>query len=100
MALHADIAAQKLFWADLSQKAIFSTSIDDRVSRHVKMIDSVYNPVATAVDWVYKTIFWTDAASKTMSAATLDGTKRKFLFNSDLGEPACITVDPLSGFVY
>ena len=64
------------------------------------MIDNVYNPAAIAVDWVYKTIYWTDAASKTISVATLDGTKRKFLFNSDLREPASIAVDPLSGFVF
>ncbi|XP_049629136.1 very low-density lipoprotein receptor isoform X1 [Suncus etruscus] len=100
VALDADIGAQKLFWADLSQKAIFSASIDDKVGRHVKMIDNVYNPAAIAVDWVYKTIYWTDAASKTISVATLDGTKRKRLFNSDLREPASIAVDPLSGFVY
>ncbi|VFV39251.1 very low-density lipoprotein [Lynx pardinus] len=100
VALDVDIAAQKLFWADLSQKAIFSASIDDKVGRHVKMIDNVYNPAAIAVDWVYKTIYWTDAASKTISVATLDGAKRKFLFNSDLREPASIAVDPLSGFVY
>nr|XP_019585633.1 PREDICTED: very low-density lipoprotein receptor isoform X4 [Rhinolophus sinicus] len=100
VALDADVAAQKLFWADLSQKAIFSASIDDKVGTHVKMIDNVYNPAAIAVDWVYKTLYWTDAASKTISVATLDGTKRKFLFNSDLREPASIAVDPLSGFVY
>lgn len=64
------------------------------------MIDNVYNPAAIAVDWVYKTIYWTDAASKTISVATLDGTKRKRLFNSDLREPASIAVDPLSGFVF
>ena len=64
------------------------------------MIDNVYNPAAIAVDWVYKTIYWTDAASKTISVATLDGTKRKFLFNSDLREPASIAVDTLSGFVF
>ncbi|XP_044513285.1 very low-density lipoprotein receptor [Gracilinanus agilis] len=102
IALDADIAAQKLFWADLSQKAIFSAPIDarDKVGRHVKMIDNVYNPAAIAVDWVYKNIYWTDVASKTISVATLDGTKRKILFNSDLREPASIAVDPLSGFVY
>lgn len=64
------------------------------------MIDNVYNPAAIAVDWVYKTIYWTDAASKTISVATLDGAKRKFLFNTDLREPASIAVDPLSGCVF
>lgn len=78
----------------------FSASLDDKVGRHVKMIDNVYNPAAIAVDWVYKTLYWTDAAAKTISVATLDGTKRKLLFNSDLREPASIAVDPLSGFVF
>ncbi|XP_054666628.1 very low-density lipoprotein receptor isoform X4 [Grus americana] len=102
VALDADIAEQKLYWADFSQKAIFSASIDtrDKVGRHIRILDNVHSPAGIAVDWVYKNIYWSDSAAKTISVASLDGTKRKVLFLSELREPAAIAVDPLSGFMY
>ncbi|CAM4565231.1 very low-density lipoprotein receptor isoform X1 [Caretta caretta] len=102
VALDADIAEHKLFWADFSQKAIFSASLDsrDKVGKHLKIISNVHSPAAIAVDWVYKNIYWTDSALKSISVASLDGAKRKILFNTDLREPASIAVDPLSGFMY
>nr|XP_025956291.1 very low-density lipoprotein receptor [Dromaius novaehollandiae] len=102
VALDADIAEQKLYWADFSQKAIFSASIDtrDKVGKHIRILDNIQSPAGIAVDWIYKNIYWTDSAAKTISVASLDGTKRKALFYSELREPASIAVDPLSGFMY
>uniref|UniRef100_A0A8B9C169 Very low density lipoprotein receptor n=1 Tax=Anser brachyrhynchus TaxID=132585 RepID=A0A8B9C169_9AVES len=102
VALDADIAEQKLYWADFSQKAIFSASIDtrDKVGKHIRILDNIHSPAGIAVDWVYKNIYWTDSSAKTISVASLDGTKRKVLFLSELREPASIAVDPLSGFMY
>uniref|UniRef100_A0A8C4U7F2 Very low density lipoprotein receptor n=1 Tax=Falco tinnunculus TaxID=100819 RepID=A0A8C4U7F2_FALTI len=102
VALDADIAEQKLYWADFSQKAIFSASVDtrDKVGTHVRILDGIHSPAGIAVDWVYKNIYWSDSAAKTISVASLDGTKRKVLFLSELREPASIAVDPLSGFMY
>ncbi|XP_062468471.1 very low-density lipoprotein receptor isoform X2 [Pezoporus occidentalis] len=102
VALDADIAEQKLYWADFGQKAIFSASMDtrDKVGTHVRILDNIHSPAGIAVDWVYKNIYWSDSASKTISVASLDGTKRKVLFLSELREPASIAVDPLSGFMY
>uniref|UniRef100_A0A8C0FGQ3 EGF-like domain-containing protein n=1 Tax=Bubo bubo TaxID=30461 RepID=A0A8C0FGQ3_BUBBB len=102
VALDADIAEQKLYWADFGQKAIFSASIDtrDKVGTHVRILDNIHSPAGIAVDWVYKNIYWSDSTAKTISVASLDGTKRKVLFRSELREPASIAVDPLSGFMY
>ncbi|KAM6304234.1 very low-density lipoprotein receptor isoform 2-T2 [Podargus strigoides] len=102
VALDADIAEQKLYWADFSQKAIFSASVDtrDKVGTHVRILDGIHSPAGIAVDWVYKNIYWSDSTAKTISVASLDGTKRKVLFSSELREPASIAVDPLSGFMY
>ncbi|KAJ7415126.1 Very low-density lipoprotein receptor [Pitangus sulphuratus] len=102
VALDADIAEQKLYWADFSQKAIFSASIDTRakVGTRIKILDNIHSPAGIAVDWVYKNIYWSDSAAKTISVASLDGTKRKVLFLSELREPASIAVDPISGFMY
>uniref|UniRef100_A0A8B9PU94 Very low-density lipoprotein receptor n=1 Tax=Apteryx owenii TaxID=8824 RepID=A0A8B9PU94_APTOW len=102
VALDADIAEQKLYWADFSQKAIFSASVDtrDKVGKHIRILDNIQSPAGIAVDWIYKNIYWTDSAAKTISVASLDGMKRKVLFLSELREPASIAVDPLSGFMY
>ncbi|XP_032874679.1 low-density lipoprotein receptor-related protein 2-like [Amblyraja radiata] len=102
VALDADIAEQIIFWADLDQKAIFSAPINTwksgaGVSLVVRNIDT---PMGIAVDWVYKHLFWTDRGTKTISAATFNGSKRLTLFDTDLKEPSSIAVDPLSGFVY
>lgn len=102
VALDADIAEQKLYWADFSQKAIFSASIDtrDKVGTHTRILDNIHSPAGIAVDWIYKNIYWTDSSAKTISVASLNGKKRKVLFLSELREPASIAVDPLSGFMY
>lgn len=76
-----------------------STLLDKRVDigTHKKVIDNVQTPVGIAVDWIYKNLYWSDLATKTISVASFNGTKQKVLFNRGLKEPADIAVDPLSG---
>ncbi|XP_076875743.1 very low-density lipoprotein receptor isoform X2 [Brachyhypopomus gauderio] len=102
VALDADFTQQRIFWADLGQKAIFSTVLDKRedVANYTKVIDNVLMPVGIAVDWIYKNIYWSDLGSKTIAVANFNGSKKKVLFDSNLKEPASIAVDPLSGFLY
>ncbi|MEE6459243.1 hypothetical protein FKM82_000583 [Ascaphus truei] len=102
VALDADIEGQRLFWADTTQKAIFSASMDtrDKIGNHVKIIDNLHSPAAIAVDWVYKTIYWTDVGLKTISVSNYKGSKKVILFNTDLKDPTSIAVDPISGFIY
>ncbi|XP_073334546.1 very low-density lipoprotein receptor isoform X1 [Pagrus major] len=102
VALDADFNQQMIFWADLGQKAIYSTVLDKRgeVGAHNKVIDNVQTPVGIAVDWIYKNLYWSDLGTKTISVANFNGTKQKVLFNRGLKEPASIAVDPLSGFLY
>ncbi|XP_067839381.1 very low-density lipoprotein receptor isoform X2 [Heptranchias perlo] len=100
VALDADIAAQRIFWADLGQRAIFSAFVDQLSAVHSRTVNDVQIPVGIAVDWIYKNIYWTDLGFKTLSVATFDGTKMLTLFDTDLREPASIAVDPLTGFVY
>ncbi|KAG8455203.1 hypothetical protein GDO86_001410 [Hymenochirus boettgeri] len=101
VALDADIKAQSLFWADATQKAIFSAPIDirDKVGTQTKVVDGVHGPSAIAIDWVYKNIYWTDTALKTISVSSFES-KKKTLFNTGLQDPTSIAVDPLSGFIY
>uniref|UniRef100_A0A8B9K7X9 Very low-density lipoprotein receptor n=1 Tax=Astyanax mexicanus TaxID=7994 RepID=A0A8B9K7X9_ASTMX len=101
VALDADFTQQRIFWADLGQKAIFSTVLDKREDvGYTKVIDNVQMPVGIAVDWIYKNIYWSDLGSKIIVVANFNGTKQKVLFDRNLKEPASIAVDPLSGFLY
>nr|BDQ29913.1 very low density lipoprotein receptor c3 [Scyliorhinus torazame] len=100
VSLDADIAEQRLFWADLGQQAIFSMSMNEwEHSSGVSKIEDLEIPGGIAVDWIYKHIYWTDRGTKTISVATFDGTKRKTLF-TELKEPASLAVDPITGFIY
>uniref|UniRef100_UPI00398EE4D2 very low-density lipoprotein receptor-like n=1 Tax=Pristiophorus japonicus TaxID=55135 RepID=UPI00398EE4D2 len=101
VALDADIAEQRIFWADLNRRAIFSVSVDKwEHPTEITRIKDLGIPVGIAVDWIYKHIYWTDRGVKTISVATFDGTKRKTLFDADLREPASVAVDPITGFIY
>ncbi|XP_072447619.1 uncharacterized protein [Chiloscyllium punctatum] len=101
VALDADIAGQRIFWADVSQQAIFSMLMNKTAeARILKIHVSLQIPVGIAVDWIYKHIYWTDRGTNTISVATFDGKKNIILFNTDLREPASIAVDPHSGFIY
>lgn len=87
-----EVVESKLF---LSSSASIDTR--DKVGTHIRILDNVHSPAGIAVDWVYKNIYWSDSTTKTISVASLDGTKRKVLFLSELREPASIAVDPISG---
>uniref|UniRef100_A0A8C4YVF2 Very low density lipoprotein receptor n=1 Tax=Gadus morhua TaxID=8049 RepID=A0A8C4YVF2_GADMO len=102
VALDADFNQQTIFWADLGQKAIYSTVLGKKAEQgiHTMVIDNMQTPVGIAVDWIYKNIYWSDLGTKTIAVATFNGTRQKVLFSSGLKEPASIAVDPLSGFLY
>uniref|UniRef100_A0A670KCL7 Very low-density lipoprotein receptor n=1 Tax=Podarcis muralis TaxID=64176 RepID=A0A670KCL7_PODMU len=102
VALDADMAEHAIFWADIGPNALLSTSItsNNKPLQHRRIIENVQNPAGIAFDWIYKNIYWTDSSLKSISVASLNGAKRKVLFNMDLKEPASLAVDPLSGFMY
>ncbi|XP_051876534.1 low-density lipoprotein receptor-related protein 1-like isoform X2 [Pristis pectinata] len=101
VALDADFAEERIFWADVGQQAIFSMSLNGRDrAAGTSIINDLQIPEGIAVDWINKLVYWTDRGTKTLSVANFDGTKRKILFDTDLREPASVVVDPLSGFIY
>ncbi|XP_078252905.1 very low-density lipoprotein receptor-like [Rhinoraja longicauda] len=102
VALAADVAEERIFWADLTRQAIFSMSMNkyQGILGHSLHVKNLSIPTGIAVDWVHKHIYWTDRSAKTISVATMDGSKRKTLFDDKMTEPASVAVDPLSGFIY
>ncbi|KAM9664148.1 low-density lipoprotein receptor-related protein 2 [Trichechus inunguis] len=60
----------------------------------------IVQPDGLAVDWVGRHIYWSDARTKRIEVAKLDGRYRKWLIFSLLDQPAAIVVNPKLGLMY
>ena len=47
-----------------------------------------------AVDWIHRSVYWTDTASDSIEMSYLDGSLRSQIVTGDLDEPRAIVVEP------
>lgn len=67
-------------------------------SQQVPLVEtSLQTPVGLAVDWLQHNLYWTDSGDKSISVASVDGTKRRVLISTDLSEPRSLALDPHHG---
>lgn len=86
-----------LILASCSTRSAFIHEASDP-SQQVPLVEySLQTPVGLAVDWLQHNLYWTDSGDKSISVASVDGTKRRVLISTDLSEPRAIALDPHHG---
>lgn len=55
-------------------------------------------PEGIAIDHLGRTLFWTDSVKDRIEVASLDGSQRKVIVDSDLVNPRAIIADPPNGY--
>lgn len=63
------------------------------------MDDEIKSPEGIAIDWVARSLYWTDSENDKIEVIGLDGSSRRILINESLDEPRALAVDPTRGLV-
>jgi SHS2 domain-containing protein len=97
VAVSYDCHEKFIYWSDISSKIINRIRLDG--TNYTVVLDNVESAEGLAVDWISRNLYYTDSVKHTIEVASLDGSNRKVLINTDLKNPRGIAVDPIDGFV-
>ncbi len=61
------------------------------------LITAVNMSEGLAIDWINHNVYWTDAGSKTVEVASVDGLYRKVLYTVAVDKPRAIALHPARG---
>ncbi|KAG7250028.1 hypothetical protein CRUP_037846, partial [Coryphaenoides rupestris] len=88
-----DHATSRIFWADATQKKIWS-SFENGTEKREVFSSGLMVPESIAVDWVARNLYWTDSVMENIEVSTLDGAFRKVLLSKNITSPRGLVLDP------
>ncbi|KAG7466181.1 hypothetical protein MATL_G00162000 [Megalops atlanticus] len=108
LALHGSIVVgidydcrdQKVYWTDLAGRTINRARLERGAEPETIINTGLTSPEGLAVDVRRRTMFWVDSGPDKIETASLDGSGRRVLHDTDLVNPRAIIVDSHSGTLY
>ncbi|XP_041123031.1 low-density lipoprotein receptor-related protein 2 [Polyodon spathula] len=92
-AVDFDTATNRIYWADTSQKMIWS-ALRNGTDRKLIFSSGVTLTESIAVDWVGRNLYWVDSVLETIEVSTLDGRHRTVLLSENITSPRGLVLDP------
>ncbi|KAG8449223.1 hypothetical protein GDO86_016043 [Hymenochirus boettgeri] len=95
-----DCQQKMVYWTDVAGRTINRASLDPGSEPETIINTGLMSTEGLAIDYLRRTMFWTDSGLDKIESARLDGTERKTLFDTQLVNPRAITVDAIRGILY
>ncbi len=95
--LDFDFDTGNIYWSDALSDTIQRVPVKNSPHIEVVIKDNLDQPDDIAVDWINKKLYWTDAGTKRIEVADLDGGNRLVLVQLGLVQPRAIAVHPFLG---
>nr|XP_051678803.1 nidogen-2 isoform X1 [Oryctolagus cuniculus] len=98
--LDYDCHERKVYWTDVAGRVISRIGMQPGAEPEVIINSGLLRPEGVAIDFIHRTMYWTDSGLDQIVRTNLDGSEREILFYVDLVNPRAITVDPVGGNLY
>ncbi|XP_053553595.1 nidogen-2 [Bombina bombina] len=95
-----DCQQKMVYWSDVAGRTINRASLEPGAEPEVIINSGLQSTEGLAIDYLRRTIFWTDSGLDKIESSRLDGSERKILFDTELVNPRAITVDAIRGNLY
>ncbi|XP_073434012.1 nidogen-2 [Dendrobates tinctorius] len=95
-----DCQEKKVYWTDVAGRTISRASLEHGAEPEVIISTDLMSPEGLAIDYLRRTLFWTDSSTDKIESSRLDGSNRNTLFDTNLVNPRAITIDVLRGNLY
>ncbi|KAE8586619.1 hypothetical protein XENTR_v10021718 [Xenopus tropicalis] len=95
-----DCHEKMVYWTDVAGRTINRASLEPGAEPETIINTGLMSTEGLAIDYLRRTMFWTDSGLDKIESARLDGTERKVLFDTQLVNPRAITVDAVRGNLY
>ncbi|XP_029988385.1 low-density lipoprotein receptor-like [Sphaeramia orbicularis] len=89
----------ELYWAQNRHKAIYRTSLDEKLQDAVLVLKTRGSVSGLAVDWIHRLLYWTGPEGGAVEVGALDGSAQRVLVEG-LDRPSAVAVDPLQGMLF